>query len=87
MTVMNPSIVARIEWCRSQETQACTRAELDEWRAEEDGLRDALLHRDHTKLYRYSPPGVFVRYAMGLEDGHALIRLAWVQRHLATSRQ
>jgi hypothetical protein len=24
---------------------------------------------------------------MGFEDGQALIRLAWVERHLATSRQ
>ena len=25
--------------------------------------------------YRHSPPSVFERYAMGLEDGRALIRL------------
>ena len=87
MTVMNPSILARIEWCRSQKMHAHTEPELEGWRAEEDGLRDALLHRDHTKLYRYSPPGVFVRYAMGFEDGQALIRLAWVERHFVTSRQ
>jgi hypothetical protein len=30
---------------------------------------------------------VFVIYAIGLQDGQALIRLAWVERHLATSRQ
>ena len=87
MTVTSPSIVARMEWCRWQSTHAQTDPEIEGWRAEEDGLRDALLHRDHTKLYRYGPPGVFVRYAMGFEDGHALMRLAWVARHVATSRQ
>jgi hypothetical protein len=87
MTVTSSSIVARIEWCRWQKMHAHTEPELEGWRAEEDGLRDALLHRDHTTLYRYSPPGVFVRYAMGFEDGQALMRLAWVESHLATSRQ
>ena len=72
------SIGARIEWCRRQETQACTRAELEGWRAEEEGLRDALLNRDRTYQYQHSPPVVFERYAIGLEDGHAMIRLAWV---------
>jgi hypothetical protein len=83
----NTSVVARIEWCRRQRIQACTDPELEGWRAEEAGLLDALLNRDHAKHYRYSPPGVFMRYAMGLEDGQALIRLAWVDRHLATSRR
>jgi hypothetical protein len=68
-------LVARIEWCRRQRTQARTQAELEGWRAEEEGLRDALLKRDRTSQYRYSPPGVFERYAMGLEDGRALNRL------------
>ncbi len=81
------TIGARIEWCRRQETQACTRAELDAWRAEEEGLRDALLNRDRTYQYRYSPSRIFERYAIGLQDGRALIRLAWVERHLETSRQ
>jgi hypothetical protein len=30
---------------------------------------------------------VFDRYEMGFEDGQALIRLAWVDRHVATSLQ
>lgn len=72
------SIGARIEWCRKQEAQACTRAELEGWRAEEEGLRDALLNRDRTNQHRYSPPGVLERYATGLEDGRALIRIALV---------
>jgi hypothetical protein len=69
------SIGARIEWCLKQETQVCTRAEREGWRAEEEGPRDALLNRDRT--YQYSPPVVFERYAIGLKDGRALISLAW----------
>jgi hypothetical protein len=87
MECSSASVVARIEWCQRQRMQACTEPELEGWRAEEEGLLDALLHRDHTKLYRYSPRGVFVRYAMGFEDGQALIRLAGVDQHLATSRR
>lgn len=87
MALTSTFIAARIEWCRHQGTQARTEPELEGWRAEEEGLRDALLNRDHTNNYQYSPPGVFVRYAMGFQDGQALIRLAWVERHLATSRQ
>jgi hypothetical protein len=70
------SLLARIEWCREQRMQARTQAELEGWRAEEEGLLDALLGRDHTSHYRYSPPGLFERYAMGLQDGRSLVRLA-----------
>ncbi len=87
MPYTSPSVLARIEWCRWQRTQARTQAELERWRAEEDGLRDALLNRDHTNHYRYSPPEVFERYTMGFQDGQALIRVSWVDRHLAPSRQ
>jgi len=73
------SLVARIEWCRRQEMQARTEAELEGWCAEEEGLQDALLNRDCTDRYRYNPPAVFERYAMGLEDGRALLRAAWVE--------
>lgn len=69
-------IVLRIEWCRHQKTQAGTQPELEGWRAEEEGLRDAMLNREHTNQYRYSPPALVERYAIGLEDGRALIRLA-----------
>ena len=69
------SLVARIEWCRRQRRQAPTQREVEGWCAEEEGLLDALLERDHTDQYRHSPPSVFERYAMGLEDGRALIRL------------
>ena len=67
------SIASRIEWCRRQSMQACTPLEAAGWQAEEDGLRDALLDRDHTNQYQQSPTGVFARYTMGLQDGHALI--------------
>ncbi len=79
------SILARIEWCQWQRTLALTPLEREAWRAEEEGLLDALLNRDHMKHYRYSRPDVFERYLMGIEDGHALIRLAYVERLLATT--
>jgi len=72
------SIEARIKWCRTRRTQMCTHAELQEWRAEEEGLWDAFLKRDHTYQYRRNPPTGFARYVIGLEDGRALIRLGWV---------
>ena len=68
-------LVARIEWCRRQRRRAPTQREVEGWCAEEEGLWDALLERDHTDQYRQSPPSVFERYAMGLDDGRALIRL------------
>lgn len=68
-----PSIILRIEWCRRQEMQARTQAGLEESRAEEEGLRDVLLNRDCTSQYLRSPPAVFERYAMGLEDGRTLV--------------
>ena len=87
MPLATKSIVWRIEWCRRQTMQACERLELDGWHAEEEGLRDALLNRDHTNQYRYGPSGVFERYVMGLQDGLALIRAAAVDQYHATSRQ
>jgi hypothetical protein len=79
------SILFRINWCRRQRAQACTDPEMQRWRAEEEGLRDALLKRDHTSQYRYFPVGVSERYAMGFEDGRSMIRLACVDRHFATA--
>jgi hypothetical protein len=74
----NTTLLARIEWCRRQRTQARTQAELEGWRAEEEGLRDALLNGDRTYEYRHSTAAVFKRYVMGLKQGQVLIRLAWV---------
>ena len=78
------SIDARMTRCRKLSTQACTHAELDAWSAEEEGLWDALLERDHTHQYRNRPPAVFERYAMGVEDGKALIRLACMDAQRTT---
>lgn len=74
-------VLFRIEWCRRQRTNAATRPEHDEWRAEEEGLKDALLNRDHTNEYRNAGPGVLERYVQGFQDGQALIRAAWVDMH------
>ena len=78
-------IVALIERCRRLGTKARTQAELDASRAQEEGLRDALLDSDHTHQYRDSPPGVFERYAISLQYGRALIRWACVDIHRTTS--
>jgi hypothetical protein len=78
-------IVSRIEWCRRQKKQARTPLEFAGWRAEEEGLRDAILKTDHTKQYRQSPPVVFERYAMGLQDGQVLMRATSVVAQFATS--
>ena len=71
----NP-VMFRIEWCRRQRAQARTKSELEGWHAEEEGLKDALLNRDHTNEYRHGPPDVFERYVLGFQDGRALIRAA-----------
>ena len=71
-------LVVRIDWCRRQRGQARTQREVVGWRAEEEGLPDALSKRDSTYQHRDSPPMAFERYAMGLEDGRALIRLGRV---------
>ena len=71
-------LIARINWCGQQRRQSRSQAQLEGWRAEEEGLRDALFKRDGTYQHRDSPPSVFERYVMGLEDGRALIRLGSV---------
>lgn len=79
------SILFRINWCRRQRVQARTDPEMQRWRAEEEGLRDAFLRRDHTSQYRYFPVGVSERYTMGFEDGRSMIRVACIARHFATA--
>ena len=83
MAYATKSIASRIEWCRRQRTRACAPLELAGWQAEEEGLRDALLNRDHTHQYQQGPLSVFERYAMGLQDGRAVIRTAAVYQHFA----
>jgi len=79
----------RIAWCREQMAQASTEFELDGWRAEEEGLRDALLNRDYTDHYRLSPPEIFERYVRGMQDGTILLRAARAERiiHHATTHE
>ena len=76
MTVSRRSILSRLEWCRLRSMQAPPQSEREGWRAEEEGLRDALFQRDHSEDYQDRSPWVFERYAIGLEDGRALNRLA-----------
>ncbi|WP_455377079.1 hypothetical protein [Petrachloros mirabilis] len=76
------SIMARIEWCRRQRTKAREKHESEEWQAEEEGLRDALLNQDHSQRYRCGPSEIFVRYAIGLQDGRVLLRTGAVGRQI-----
>ena len=78
-------IASRIAWCQHQKTQVQTQSEFEGWSAEETGLRDALLNRDHKSQYRYRPSGVLERYVMGFEDGLALIRAGAVEQLCASS--
>lgn len=75
----NP-ISVRIDWCRRQSAQARTDQEIDGWRAEEDGLRDALISGDHSHDYRLCPPEIRERYARGFQDGTVLLRAARMER-------
>ena len=84
MTYLTKSIASRIDWCRQQRMQARAPRECEGWDAEEAGLRDALFNRDHTTQYQQGPPAAFERYALGLQDGHALLRTAAVSQQIAT---
>ena len=86
MAYTNEFIASRIAWCQQQKTQASAQLDLEAWHAEGEGLRDALLNRDHTSQYRDYPRGVFERYLMGLQDGRAMIRISGLFQHRATSR-
>ena len=77
-------INVRIAWCRQQRGQACSEPEFNGWRAEEDGLRDALLNKGHSDHYRLSHPELLDRYVMGFEDGRALLRAARVEHTFHT---
>ena len=68
------TISSRIQWCLRQSTLVCKAEEAEGWRAEAEGLQDAILRQDHTHQYQQSPSSVFVRYVNGLQDGRALIR-------------
>jgi hypothetical protein len=82
MKQMTNAINVRIEWCRRQSARARTEPEADGWRAEEDGLRDALMNSDHTDDYRLYPPEICERYVRGFQDGTAWLRAAQAERLL-----
>jgi hypothetical protein len=85
MTYSTKSFASRIEWCRQQSMQARAPLERAGWQAEEEGLRDALLNKNHTYQYQQGPPSVFQRYAMGLQYGREVLRTAVVYRQFASS--
>lgn len=76
---MASAMTFRIIWCRRQRVRASSPLEREAWRAEE-GLRDAVLHRDHVHKYRSHSPKVLGRYLLGFQDAKALIRTARVAR-------
>ncbi len=75
-----PPITARIEWCRQRSRQAGSEPEADSWQAEADGLRDAVMSRDHSEDYRLCSPEIRERYLLGLQDGIALLQTTRVRQ-------
>jgi hypothetical protein len=86
MTMSHSLIIFRIVWCRKLRRQAPTPSEMEGWRAEEQGLRDALLTKDHSNHYRASLPSIFERYLMGFQDAQTLIRIEQMARASKTTR-
>lgn len=74
-----PPITARIEWCRQRSRQAPSEPEADGWQAEADGLRDAVMKRDHREDYRLCSSEIRERYLLGLQDGIAMLQATRVQ--------
>ncbi|MDF0643918.1 MAG: hypothetical protein P0111_07795 [Nitrospira sp.] len=85
MALAIESVEVRIEWCRQQRAKAAQPLEREGWHAEADGLRDALLSQDHSNLYRDCGAAVFERYALGLQDGRALMLVAVAEQQHAMS--
>jgi hypothetical protein len=71
-------LIARIGFCHMQAMKARTSQEAQGWRAEEEGLIDALLKRNCTYEYQ-DRPGLLERYTMGLNDGGVLIGAARIK--------
>ena len=80
-------VTSRIVWCRRQRATACSQFELEAWRAEEEGLRDAVLYRDHVNKYRHRSSKLFERYLLGFQDAKALMRAARATRSGPVIRQ
>jgi hypothetical protein len=78
MTEANACLIARIGWCHRHAMKALTTQEVEKWWAEKQGLIDALLQRECTYEYQHTPV-LLERYAMGLEDGKALIQAARIR--------
>lgn len=74
-----PPISVRIEWCRQRSRLAGSEPEADAWQAEADGLRDAVMNRDHSGDYRFCSPEIRERYLLGLQDGIAMLRTTRMQ--------
>lgn len=74
-----PPISVRIEWCRQRSRQARSEPEADAWQAEADGLRDAVMNRNHSDDYRFSPQEIRERYLLGLQDGIAMLQATRVR--------
>ncbi len=69
-----PPITERIEWCRQRSRQARSEPEADAWQAEADGLRDAVMNRDHSVDYQLCSAEIRGRYLLGLQDGIAMLQ-------------
>lgn len=78
MGITNNPVRLRIACCRRQRDKARTHIEQEAWRAEEEGLRDAVLQRNHTDKYRMKSPIMLERYLIGFHDARALMRIAKV---------
>jgi len=87
MNHMTSPVTSRIVWCRRQKAKAHTDHELESWRAEEEGLRDAVLYRDHVNKYRHRSSKLFERYLLGFQDAKALMRAARATRSGPVIRQ
>ena len=85
MAYHGESIVSRIAWCQEQKERVELEHEREGWTAEEAGLQDALLNNDRTSQYQACAPEVFDRYAMALQDGRALIKIAAIQHYYASA--
>lgn len=78
MDITSNTVKLRIACCRRQREKARTQIEQEAWRAEEEGLRDAALRRDHTNKYRERSPIILERYLIGFQDARTLMRIAKV---------
>ena len=88
MTYDPNNIISRIAWCRlQQQLHLLTQEERAGWRAEEDGLMDALFGRNRKASMRETHRAHLVRYHCGLEDGMALLRFSTSTPWAMTGRE